>query len=109
MNWGKGLRRTLLVYLGLCIIVGLAGWAIWDKANADWLYFARDAKVPYDRTTVTLLISAQKRIDLGLSVMFGALFAGMVVPIAVAILTGLGWWIWRGFKPKAQSRNEPAQ
>lgn len=92
MNWRKGLFRLALVYYS---VVGLWCW-LWNANLMSYLRASREASEAHDWNLVTVMMqgsgTAQSMLNWGL--------LAAVLPIPLAILTGLGVWTYRGFKPR---------
>ncbi len=96
-NVRKGLKRVAVVYFTLCALAGLYGWYLYDTSQSGWLEASRvNASPPEIRYWSQLF-------ELAVNWLAGAFVFGIVVPVVAAIVGGVSYWIFRGFRPKAQA------
>ena len=95
-NVRKGLMAAV-VYFTLCALAGLYGWYLYDMSQDGWLEASRANASPSEIRYWSQLF------ELAVDWMAGAFVFGILLPIVATIVGGIGLWIYRGFRPKANA------
>jgi TM2 domain-containing membrane protein YozV len=109
-NYRRGIARLLLAWFGLWIVVGGYGYLKQDRASQEWLILSAQQRKADPGNWASLVREPQaaemafwsRQAHQGAGIIKAALFFGLFLPMIASVVGGLGYWIWRGFRPDAQ-------
>lgn len=97
INRRKGLTRLAIVYFGVWVTIGLLGYIIQGDGEKQFLLISR-ADPNFQRSAELAIWNDQ--MQFGANMIQAAVLMGIMAPVAAAIVGVMGWWIYRGFKPR---------
>lgn len=100
MNRKRGLKRLAIALLVPWFTwwwgLGLLAYNTAQSSSKDWLAASQKNDEFMMGVYNRMQVDAYRQID-------GSLTWGVAVPIVVLIVAAIGYWVYRGFKPKTSS------